>query len=76
MIQKRPGRLPSPLGRATQELLPGTGFKVPCEWAHLGRRRQGGSCPGIKLARKMAKRMEFKIIGRCRDGVVWVYRPE
>lgn len=69
------GRPPSPLGRAVKELLPGTGLKTPCEWRHPRGQQYGGFCPGIKIARKMATRTGFKIVGRCRYGVVWIYRP-
>ena len=65
------GRAPSLLRQAVIELFPGTGVKTSCKWRH-----PSGHCSGTELARKAAKGMGFKIIGRCRYGEVWVYRPE
>lgn len=58
--------------RAVAALRPGDGFKVPCRWKHKGTSKQCGGAGWISTA---ARDMGFKVRTRCKDGVVYVFRP-
>ena len=61
-------------GRATVEnsavraLTPGTGVKFPCRWAHAG------GCSFLSNTKALSRREGFTIRGRCKDGVVHIFR--
>lgn len=60
----------TPENAAIDELLPMTGVKFPCRWAH------GTSCSFGSSAYTRAKRLGFKIKYRCKDGVFSAFRYE
>jgi hypothetical protein len=67
------GRSPTPEGKAVVALRPGDGFKAPCRWKHYGIRQL--QCVGSSSAHKVASRGGFKVSTRCKDGVLYVFRP-